>query len=99
MDLAAYPVPHIEEYNKLVKHAGHKEVTWQVLVQPAGAKTVTDVTQLVGKTVYVEKDSNIITGFRILIRNSEEELTLFPSARIHSLPKILSAWSTREKSL
>ena len=35
-DLAAYPVPSIEEYNKIVKHCGHKEVTWQVLVQPAG---------------------------------------------------------------
>ncbi len=56
-ELAAYPIPKIEEYNNIVIHCGPKEVTWQVLVQPAGKKSVTDVTQLVGKTVYVEKDS------------------------------------------
>ena len=56
-ELAAYPVPVIEEYMGLVRHCGHKEVTWQVLVQPSGADKLTDVTQLVGKKVYVEKDS------------------------------------------
>lgn len=70
VDLAAYPVPHIEEYNKLVKHAGHKEVTWQVLVQPAGSKLVTDVTQLVGKTIYVEKDSK----YHYRLQNLDKEL-------------------------
>lgn len=55
--LAAYPIPKIEEYNEIVKHCGPKEVTWQVLVQPAGKDRVSDVTDLVGKTVYVEKDS------------------------------------------
>lgn len=56
-DLAAYPVPVIEEYMGAVRHCGHKEVTWQVLVQPSGVERLTDVTQLVGKKVYVEKDS------------------------------------------
>lgn len=55
--LAAYPVPKIEEYSKLVKHCGPKEITWQVLVQPAGKHRISDVTELVGKTIYVEKDS------------------------------------------
>lgn len=56
-ELAAYPVPVIEEYMGAVRHCGHKEVTWQVLVQPPGGERLTDVTQLVGKKVYVEKDS------------------------------------------
>ncbi|MDE6754760.1 MAG: transglycosylase SLT domain-containing protein [Muribaculaceae bacterium] len=70
VDLAAYPVPYIEEYNKRVRHAGHKEVTWQVLVQPAGGKRISDVTQLVGKTVYVEKDSK----YHYRLKNLDQEL-------------------------
>lgn len=70
VDLAAYPVPYIEEYNKIVRHAGHKEVTWQVLVQPAGKKRVSDVTELVGKTVYVEKDSK----YHYRMQNLDKEL-------------------------
>ncbi|MDE6793641.1 MAG: transglycosylase SLT domain-containing protein, partial [Muribaculaceae bacterium] len=70
VDLAAYPVPYIEEYNSLVKHAGHKEVTWQVLVQPAGGNRISDVTQLVGKTIYVEKDSK----YHYRLQNLDQEL-------------------------
>ncbi len=70
VQLAAYPVPKIEEYSKLVKHAGHKEVTWQVLVQPQGKERVSDVTELVGKTVYVEKDSK----YEYRLRNLDNEL-------------------------
>lgn len=70
VDLAAYPVPYIEEYNNLVKHAGHKEVTWQVLVQPAGSNRISDVTQLVGKTIYVEKDSK----YHYRLQNLDQEL-------------------------
>ena len=69
-DLAAYPIPVIEEYNKLVRHCGHKEVTWQVLVQPAGKERISDVTELVGKTVYVEKDSK----YHFRLKNLDQEL-------------------------
>lgn len=69
-DLAAYPVPSIEEYNKIVKHCGHKEVTWQVLVQPAGKNRISDVTELVGKTVYVEQDSK----YHYRLNNLNKEL-------------------------
>lgn len=69
-DLAAYPVPSIEEYNKIVKHCGHKEVTWQVLVQPAGKNRISDVTELVGKTVYVEQDSK----YHYRLNNLDKEL-------------------------
>lgn len=68
-DLAAYPVPVIEEYMDHVRHCGHKEVTWQVLVQPQGTDRITDVTQLVGKRVYVEKDSRY--HFRMNNLNAE----------------------------
>lgn len=68
--LAAYPVPKIEEYSKLVKHCGPKEITWQVLVQPAGKHRISDVTELVGKTIYVEKDSK----YHYRIKNLNDEL-------------------------
>lgn len=70
VELAAYPVPVIEEYNKLVKHCGVKEVTWQVLVQPAGKDIIKDVTELVGKTVYVEQDSK----YHYRLKNLDHEL-------------------------
>lgn len=68
--LAAYPIPRIEEYDSIVKHCGPKEITWQVLVQPSGKDRVSDVTQLVGKTVYVEKDSK----YHYRIQNLDNEL-------------------------
>lgn len=68
--LAACPIPKIEEYMQIVKHCGPKEVTWQVLVQPEGKEKVTDVTQLVGKTIYVEKDSK----YHYRIKNLDNEL-------------------------
>lgn len=68
--LAAYPIPKIEEYNKLVKHCGPKEITWQVLVQPAEKDRISDVTELVGKTIYVEKDSK----YHYRIKNLNDEL-------------------------
>lgn len=68
--LAAYPIPKIEEYNSIVKHCGPKEITWQVLVQPSGKDRVSDVTELVGKTVYVEKDSK----YHYRIQNLDNEL-------------------------
>lgn len=68
--LAAYPVPVIEEYNDKVRHCGYKEVTWQVLVQPGGKDIIKDVTELVGKTVYVEKDSK----YHYRLNNLDKEL-------------------------
>lgn len=55
--LAAYPVPYIAEYNDEVLHCGPIEVSTQVLVQKDSKDKITDVTQLIGKDVYVEKDS------------------------------------------
>lgn len=81
VDLAAYPVPVIEEYNNLVRHCGHREVTWQVLVQPDDKEAITDVTELVGDTVYVEKDSK----YHYRLQNLDKELgggiTIIPISR------------------
>lgn len=70
IDLAAYPIPVIEEYRNLAKHCGYKEVTWQVLVQPDGKDKISDVTQLVGKTIYVEQDSK----YHYRLNNLNQEL-------------------------
>lgn len=68
--LAAYPIPLIEEYKGSLRHCGHREVTWQVLVQPAGKHLLTDVTELVGKSIYVEKDSK----YHYRLKNLNQEL-------------------------
>lgn len=68
--LAAYPVPSIAEYNEEVIHCGPKDVSWQVLVQKKGDSIISDVTQLVGKNVAVEKDSK----FQYRLENLNEEL-------------------------
>jgi len=59
VDVIAYEVPVTAEYLRHVIPAGAETVTHQVLVQPKQSKAgrVTDVTQLVGREVYVEKDS------------------------------------------
>lgn len=68
--LAAYPIPSIAEYNSEILHCGHREVTNQVLVQRNGKELIKDVTELVGKDVYVEKNSK----FHYRLENLNEEL-------------------------
>lgn len=62
VDVIAYPVPITEHYKKYVLACGPENLTSQVLVQPKmnGQVPVTDITQLVGKEVYVEKDSKYL---------------------------------------
>lgn len=61
-DLIAYEVPITKHYKQYVVPCGPENLTSQVLVQPKvkGEPSVTDVTQLVGKEVYVEKDSKYL---------------------------------------
>ncbi len=56
VDMIAYSVPKIAEYTPGVRFCGRPEVSRQVLVQPKTA-TVHSVPDLIGKTVYVEKNS------------------------------------------
>ena len=59
IDLLAYEVPVTSDYRSHVVPCGTETVTHQVLVQPKSSdeERITDVTQLVGREVYVEKDS------------------------------------------
>lgn len=72
IDLAAYEIPITSEYKNSVIHCGVQNITNQVLVQPKSNhnKRVNDVIDLVGKTVYVEKDSK----YEQRIRNLNNEL-------------------------
>ena len=72
VDLIAYEIPKTSEYKSWVRHCGVVNYTTQVLVQPLINKkpSITDVTQLVGKDVYVEKDSK----YHQRIENLNDEL-------------------------
>ena len=71
VDLIAYPVPVTAEYRDRVTACGPYSETHQVLVQPrrAGSDLITDVTNLPGHEVYVEKDSKYY--YRMLNLNEE----------------------------
>ncbi len=71
IDLIAYEVPVTAEYLEHVLPCGIENVTSQVLVQPkkSTAERITDVTQLVGKEVYVEENSKY--HHRLLNLNDE----------------------------
>ena len=62
VDLIAYPVPITEHYKKYAMPCGPENLTTQVLVQPKvqGLAPISDITELVGKDVYVEKDSKYL---------------------------------------
>ena len=69
IDIIASPVPVISEYLEDIEYVGPKEITRQVLVQRQNEELLKDVTQLVGKTVNVLKDSKY--HFRLLNLNEE----------------------------
>ena len=72
VDLIAYEVPVTAEYKSKVVACGPETVTTQVLVQPKKneVELISDVTDLVGKDVYVEADSK----YEARIRNLNDEL-------------------------
>lgn len=59
IDVIAYNIPVTAEYNQKIEHCGLENITTQVLVQTLenGRRAITDVTQLAGKEVYVERGS------------------------------------------
>lgn len=71
IDLIAYEIPFTAEYKNRVIHCGIENITYQVLVQPKvkGKSTIKDVTDLVGKTIYVENNSKYF--FRLKNLNDE----------------------------
>lgn len=71
VDLIAYDVPVTAEYRNKVIPAGPEIITNQVLVQPAGGDSlIRDVTDLVGRTVYVAEGSK----YHSRLINLNEEL-------------------------
>ena len=72
VDLIAYEVPITDHYKKYVVPCGPENYTTQVLVQPKvnGQPIITDVTELVGKEIFVEKDSKYLRR----MQNLNEEL-------------------------
>lgn len=71
VDLIAYEVPVIAEYRKHAIPCGPENFTSQVLVQPrSDSLAITDVTQLVGREIYVEKDSK----YHLRLQNLNDEL-------------------------
>lgn len=62
VDLIAYEVPITEHYLQYVLPCGPENYTTQVLVQPKknGQTQIEDVTELIGRDVYVEKDSKYL---------------------------------------
>lgn len=83
IDLAAYEIPVTAEYRPYVTPCGPEYITTQVLVQPRvkGKAEITDVTQLVGKDVYVEADSK----YQFRLRNLDDELG--GGIRIHEVSR------------
>ncbi|HAO63590.1 MAG TPA: lytic transglycosylase F, partial [Porphyromonadaceae bacterium] len=57
VDVLAYEIPITAEFNEEVLHCGETNTTYQVLVQRKGRHRITNVTQLKGKDLYVEKGS------------------------------------------
>ncbi|MDE6467581.1 MAG: transporter substrate-binding domain-containing protein, partial [Muribaculaceae bacterium] len=62
VDLIAYDVPITQHYRQYVVPCGPENYTTQVLVQPKvqGSAAIDDITELVGRDVYVEKDSKYL---------------------------------------
>ena len=72
IDLAAYEIPVTAEYRDKVIPAGPENITTQVLVQPVASDSsaIHDVTELIGREVYVEKGSK----YEYRLENLNEEL-------------------------
>lgn len=84
VDLIAYEVPITSQYRGRVIPAGTENITTQVLVQPADpddGELITDVTELVGREVYVEADSKYQTRLEHLNRELGGGIIIHPVSR------------------
>ena len=66
VDVLACEIPVTAEYKSRVLHCGAVNETYQVLVQHSGQGMIYDVTQLIGRDVYVEKGSKYESRMRNL---------------------------------
>lgn len=84
IDLLAYEVPITAEYRSLVLPCGTENITHQVLVQPrrtGGEELITDVTQLVGREVYVEDESKYLHRLKNLNQELGGGIIIMPVRR------------------
>lgn len=79
IDVIAYEVPIINEYKEQVLHCGTENITNQVLVQPKSKDKLSNVTQLIGKDIYIEKGSK----YEIRLLNLDNEIG--GGIKIHSI--------------
>ena len=70
IDVIAYEVPIINEYKNKVLHCGAENITNQVLVQQKNRNLISNVTQLIGKEIYVTKNSK----YELRLQNLDNEL-------------------------
>ena len=70
VDVLACEIPVTAEYKSRVLHCGAVNETYQVLVQHSGKGMIYDVTQLIGRDVYVEKGSK----YESRLRNLDNEV-------------------------
>ena len=70
VDVLACEIPVTAEYKSRVLHCGAVNETYQVLVQHSGKNMIYDVTQLIGREVYVEKGSK----YESRLRNLDNEV-------------------------
>lgn len=83
-DLIAFPIPHtMDASDNGIYYCGNENITSQVLIQriQKGKKVLRDVTQLVGKDIYVEGN----TKYEIRLKNLNDELG--GGINIHSIRK------------
>ena len=59
VDVLACEIPVTAEYKSRVLHCGAVNETYQVLVQHSGKNMIYDVTQLIGREVFVEKGPHL----------------------------------------
>ena len=95
VDVLACEIPVTAEYKSRVLHCGAVNETYQVLVQHSGKGMIYDVTQLIGREIYVEKGSKYESrlhnldnevGGGIIIHAVEGESAL-PTELIHRVSK------------
>lgn len=79
IDIAAYEIPITAEYKRKVHSCGPVSMNSQVLVQPKSDNIIRDVTELVGKDIYVERNSK----YQFRLENLNEELG--GGIRIHTV--------------
>ena len=70
VDVLACEIPVTAEYKSRVLHCGAVNETYQVLVQHSGKGMIYDVTQLIGREIYVEKGSK----YESRLRNLDNEV-------------------------